>query len=756
MGACHACGSIEHRVSDCPRRALVVLDQPIVFVDVSTSARDRGCDKVRSFILRVITRKLGISVETSSLSVAVKSPLGDIVVVDQVYRCCPLMVQRHVFLVDLFEFPFWGFMSFLAWIGCPSIERRREVELFSNVIYLLCAEKLVRKGCKTYLAYILNVDSKEIRLDEIRAVCDFPDVFSIELPSLPLDREVEFGIELYPNTALVSSTPYRMSPKELKELKLQLTLRLCIDYRRLNKLTIKNKYPLPRINDLFDNFLGALVLSKIDLRPDQLKVKDSDLMKTLFKTWYAHYEYLVVPFGLTNAPVEFMDMLSKSKFWLREVVFIGHVLSGECIWVNPNKVEPILDWKPPRSIFKVMSFLGLVGCYRRFVERFLSITTPLTKLLQKNIAFESIVERQKHFEKLKSEGRIVAYASSQLRLREYNYPTHDLELVAVVFVLKIWCHYLYGERCVIYIDHKSLKYLLTQKELNLRQRHWIKLLKDYDCVIEYHSGKANIVANALSRKCLVDLRAMFERLSISEHGGLLVELQVRSVLSQQIRRLCVSEDKDLRHLILTEVHSSPYVMHLSGNKIYQDLRVLYRCPRLKKNVANFVVRCLIPEDMLRSCVIDFGGSWDRHLSLAKVAYSNSFQKSIQMAPFEALYGQRCRTPLCWSDMKLKVASDWQKSYVDLRHRDIESLVRDMVFLKVATRIRLIVYRLLLSPKLDQIHDVFHVSMLRKYRSDPSHIVSIEEIDISYVAQPQNRGSRLGIERCDETSVSIPV
>jgi len=128
---------------------------------------------------------------------------------------------------------------------------------------------------------------------------------------------------------------------------------------------------------------------------------------------------------------------------------------------------------------------------------------------------------------LMQDGKVVAYVSRQLKTHEANYPTHDLELAAVVFALKIWRHYLYGENCTIYTDHKSLKYLLTQKELNLRQRRWVELLKDYDCSIEYHHGKANVVADALSYRAVADLRALFARLSLYDDGSFLDELQVR-------------------------------------------------------------------------------------------------------------------------------------------------------------------------------------------------------------------------------------
>ncbi|KAG8485842.1 hypothetical protein CXB51_019233 [Gossypium anomalum] len=370
-------------------------------------------------------------------------------------------------------------------------------------------------------------------------------------------------------------------------------MHMCIDYRHLNKLTIKNKYPLPRIDDLFDQLRGASIFSKIDIRSGyhQLRVKEVDIHKTAFRTRYGHYEFLVMPFGLTNAPAAFMDLMnrlfqpyldqfvvvfiddilvyseteakhdehlrtvlqvlrekelyakfSKCEFWLREVTFLGHVVSAEGIKVDPRKIEAILEWKPPRSVSEIRSFLGLAGYYRRFVEGF-SVTEKQQEAFEKlkKVLTEAPVliqlESGKDFTVysdasnvglgcvLIQEGKVVAYASRQLKPHEGNYSSHDLELAAVIFALKIWRHYLYGERCIIYTDHNSLKYLLTQKELNLRQRRWIELLKDYDCSIEYHPGKANVVADALSRRAVSDLRAMFARLSLYDDGSLLAELQ---------------------------------------------------------------------------------------------------------------------------------------------------------------------------------------------------------------------------------------
>ena len=231
------------------------------------------------------------------------------------------------------------------------------------------------------------------------------------------------------------------------------TLRLCVDYRQLNKITVKNKYPLPKIDDLFDQLKGASVFSKIDLRSryHQLRIKDADEHKTAFRTRYGHYEFLVMPFGLTNALATFMDLmnrvfrpyvdqfivvfkddilvyskdwedhdthlrgvietlrkeqlyakLSKCEFWLGEVFFLGHIVSEEGIRVDPKKIEVIIEWKPPRNVTKVRSFLGFTSYYKRFVKGFLMTAAPMMRLLQKNVRFEWCEKCQASFEKLKA------------------------------------------------------------------------------------------------------------------------------------------------------------------------------------------------------------------------------------------------------------------------------------------------------------------------------------------------------------------
>ena len=394
---------------------------------------------------------------------------------------------------------------------------------------------------------------------------------------------------------------------------------MCIDYRQINKVTVKNKYPLPRIEDLFDQLRGACVFSKIDLRSGyyQLRVKEVDVPKTAFRTRYGHYEFLVMPFGLTNAPAAFMDLMnrvfrpyldqfivvfiddilvyskdaqehenhlrivlqtlrenqlfvksSKCDFWLKEVSFLGHIVSVEGIRVDLMKIEAIVNWHPPRNVTEVRRFLGLAGYYRRFVPGFSVIASSLTRLLRKGVKFEWDDKCQSSFKRLKEilvkspvliqptsgrdytvysdasrvglgcvlmqDGKVVAYASRQLNPHEQNYPTHDLELATVVFALKIWRHYLYGEKCRIFIDHKSLKYLLTQKDLNLRQRRWLELFKDYDCIIDYHPGKANVVADALSRKMISALTLKNYDWRLVPDGALLAQLSVIPDLKQMI------------------------------------------------------------------------------------------------------------------------------------------------------------------------------------------------------------------------------
>ncbi|KAD6796141.1 hypothetical protein E3N88_07037 [Mikania micrantha] len=365
---------------------------------------------------------------------------------------------------------------------------------------------------------------------------------------------------------------------------------MCIDYRELNKLTIMNRYPLPRIDDLFYHLQGSAWFSKIDLRSGyhQLRVHDDDIPKTAFRTRYGHYEFLVMPFGITNAPAVFMDLMnrvcrpyldkfvivfiddiliysktkeehkkhlklvleilrlyakfSKCEFWLKEVQFLRQIVNENGVHVDPAKIDAVKNWSTSKTPTEIRSFLGLAGYYRRFISNFSRIAVPLTFLTQKDKPYEWGPKQEEAFQTLKQKlcdalvltlpdenddfvvycdasnlglgcvlmqrGNVVAYASRQLKIDEKNYTTHDLELGAVVFALKIWRHYLYGTKCVVFTDHKSLQHILNQKELNMRQQRWVELLNDYDCEIRYHPGKANVVADALSHKSHVQIHSV--------------------------------------------------------------------------------------------------------------------------------------------------------------------------------------------------------------------------------------------------------
>ncbi|KAD7116743.1 hypothetical protein E3N88_04011 [Mikania micrantha] len=448
------------------------------------------------------------------------------------------------------------------------------------------SQKYLRKKYVAFLAHIVEKKDKEKKIQDVPVIRDYPEVFTDDLTGLPPVRQVEFHIELIPGATPVAKSPYRLAPSEMQELASQLqelsdkgfirpssspwgapvlfvkkkdgSFRMCIDFRELNKLTIKNRYPLPRIDDLFDQLQGATCFSKIDLRSGyhQLRVHDDDIPKTAFCSRYGHYEFTVMPFGLTNAPAVFMDLMnrvcrpyldkfvifffddiliySKSKsdheqhlrlildflrkeqlyarffsceFWLKKVQFLGPIVNEKGIHVSPAKIEAVKNWSTPTTPTEIRSFLGLAGFYRRFISNFSKIVVPLTALTHKGKPYEWDPEQEDAFHTLKhmlckapiltlpdgnndfvvycdasnqglgcvlmQRGKVIAYASRQLKIHEKNYTTHDLELGAVVFALKIWRHYLYGTKCEVFTDRKSLQHIFDQKELNMRQSRWV-------------------------------------------------------------------------------------------------------------------------------------------------------------------------------------------------------------------------------------------------------------------------------------------
>ncbi|GJW14343.1 putative reverse transcriptase domain-containing protein [Tanacetum coccineum] len=427
-----------------------------------------------------------------------------------------------------------------------------------NIISCTKTQKYMEKGFPIFLAQVTTKEtedkSEKKRLEDVPTVQDFPEVFPEDLPGLPPTRQVEFQIDLVPGAAPIARAPYRLAPSEMKELSEQLKELSDKGFIRPSSSPWGARSCLSREGRL----QGSSVYSKIDLRSGyhQLRVREEDFLKTaLSDRFWDHYEFQVMPFGLTNAPAvackarksilkinigfavkkeELYAKFSKCEFWIPKVQFLGHVIDSEGIHVDPAKIESIKDWTSPKSPTEIRQFLGLAGYYRRFIEGFSKIAKPMTKLTQKKVKFEWGDKQEAAFQLLKQklcsapilalpEGsedfiaycdaskkglgavlmqreKVISYASRQLKIHEKNYTTHDLELGAVVFALKIWRHYLYGTKCTVFTDHKSLQHILDQKELNMRQRRWLELLSDYDCDIRYHPGKANVVADALSRK----------------------------------------------------------------------------------------------------------------------------------------------------------------------------------------------------------------------------------------------------------------
>ncbi|GJR60313.1 reverse transcriptase domain-containing protein [Tanacetum coccineum] len=835
------------------------------------------------------------------------------------------------------------------------------------------------RTCEESTKALKNAKVDEPKISDISVVREFVEVFPDDLKGLPPQRKVEFHIELIPGATPVTKSPYRLAPSEMQELSEQLKELQDKGFIRPSHSPWGAPMLFVKKKDVSMHLLSGY---------HQLRVHEDDIPKTAFRTRYGHFEFTVMPFKLTNAPAIFMDLMnrvckpyldkfviifiddiliysktkeehkvhlrlmlelltkgklyakfSKCEFWLQEVHFLGHVVNQSGIHVDPSKIEAVKNWKapttPPEKNQK----------YEWGEEQEVAFQT-----LKNNLCDAPVLSLPDGVEDfivycdasnqglgcvLMQRDNVIAYASRQLEIHEKNYTTHDLELGAVVFTLKTWRHYLNGTKSVIYTDYKSLQHIFDQKDLNMRQRRWIKLFSDYECEIRYHPGKANVAADALSRKERVKPRRV-RAMAMTIQSGMKVLIlaaqkevfEQENLPSEQLNGLEQQMEKrddgslyfldhiwvplvgNVRITIMDKAHKSKYSVHPGADKMYYDLRDMYWWPGMKRDIATYVSKCLtcskvkaehqrpsgllqqpeIPEwkwdkitmgfitklsrsknghdtiwvivdrltksahflairedystkrlariyideivarhgvpvsiisdrdgrftsrcwqtvqkalgtrldmstayhpqtdgksertfqtleDMLRACVIDFGGSWDVHLPLAEFSYNNSYHSSIRCALFEALYRRKCRSPVLWVEIgesslirpelvqemtdkvvlikeKLKAARDRQKSYADKRPKPLEFEVGDRVMLKVSPwkgvirfgnkgklapryvgpfeileRVGPVAYRLRLPEELSGVHDTFYVSNLKRCLADASLHVPLDKIKV---------------------------
>ncbi|GJZ23455.1 putative reverse transcriptase domain-containing protein [Tanacetum coccineum] len=740
----------------------------------ATTLFDSGANY--SFVSTTFIPLLGIKPSELGFRYEIEIASGKLVEIDKVIKGCKLKIEGYVFDIDLIPFGHGSFNVIIVmdWLS----NHKAEIICHEKVVRIPLLDgkvlKVLGERPEENARLLMSTKASDKKQEEIVVVRDFPKVFLDDLSGLLPLCEIEFQIELIPGAIPIVKSPYRLAPSELEELSGQLKE---LHDKELNKLTIKNRYLLPRIDDLFDQLQGSQFFSKINIRSGyhQLRVHEVDIPKTVFITRYGHFEFTVMPFGLTNTPAIFMDLMNRvcrpyldkfvivfiddiliySKTREEHVEHLRHVINGNGIHVDP--ITRSQGW--------------LVADLVNYHLKELSLLV-LRVTLQKTLWFTSLSDHN-IADRIRDDGEEQELAFQTLKDKLCSAPVLALPDGPEDFV-----------------------------------RHWIELFSDYDSKIDYHPGKVNVEADSQSRKervkpkrvramnmnlqsCIKDRIMTAQKVVVDESTRLqkgldeMIEQRSDGTL-YYLDRIWVPLKGDVRTLIMGEAYKSKYSVHPGADKMYYDLRDRYWWPGMKKDIVVYdykmdglarlylneiVSRYGVPiliisdhdsrfistfwqsmqeafrtrldmstayhpqtdgqseriiqtlEDMLRTCVLDFGGSWDFHLPLVVFSYSNSYHSSVRFAPFEALYGRKCHSPIMWAE----AARDCQKSYADKRRKPLEFSVCDYVLLKVSPW--KVAYRLDLPEELDGVHDTFHVSNLKKCLADSTLQVPLDEIQV---------------------------
>nr|GEY36706.1 hypothetical protein [Tanacetum cinerariifolium] len=692
--ACYECGSTDHVRPSCPRLNRVQGPRGNRPNQVVTNNRGQGLRNQENQTRGLEPSDLGFKYKIEIAS-------GQLVEIDKVIKGCRLEIEGHVFDIDLIPFEHGSFDVIIGmdWLSNYNAE-------------IICHEKVVRiplpdgnvlrvlgERPEEKMRFLMGVKKQE----EIVTIRDFPKVFLVYLYGLPPIWEIEFRIELIPGATPVAKSPYHLAPSELEELSGQL--------KELQDKGFIRPSSSP---------WGAPFFSKIDLRSGnhQLRVHEDDIPKTAFRTRYGHFKFIVMPFGLINAPSIFIDLMTRvCRSYLDKfvIVFIvdnliysktqGEHVEHLRIHVDPSKIEAVKNWKAPRTPSEVRSFLGLAGYYRRFIENFSMIAKSLTILTR-----QTLLDGPKDF---------VVYCDAS--------------------GIGLGCVLMKRGKANVVVDALSKKERVNPRRVRDVNMILQSSIKDMILAAQKEAANefANVVVDALSKKERVNPRRVRD---------------MNMILQSSIKDMILAAQKEVplkgevRTLIMDEAHKSKYSVHPEADKMYYDLRDRYWWPRMKKDIVeyegivmDFVTKfprtssghdtiwvivdrltksahfLTMREDYkmdrlarlyLNEIVARHGGSWDVHLPLVEISYNNSYHSSMRCALFEALYSRKCRSPIIWAEVgegqligpelvqettkkisqikdRLKATRDRQKIYADKKRKPLEFGVGDYVLLKVS-------------------------------------------------------------------------